>query len=161
MKSGQDRSTAGLHRVAALLKWWGFPGDGVNREIDAQLVGFGQFTSDLQQAYGDTCSREFEAGVSANERLAQSFHRLAHSRHAQELLATESEVLATLLDAAALQAEIWTELTARLREASVSMALAAAHDVRRQDHASRSTSLSHGKEQRTRRAPLVEREYAH
>ena len=132
MNARYDEVTTGVHRLNALLAWWGISDADGHSAIEARITRFVQLTSDLQQACLETRSRQLEAAVSTNDRLTHSFQDLAHCRLPHEVIAAESEILTTLLEAASLQLKAWIELTQKLQDSCVAMAREAASDFREQ-----------------------------
>jgi hypothetical protein len=132
MDAKDDALTAGVERLNALLGWWGVPIASGTEMTDSQMKRLQRFASDLQRAYGDAYSSQVAALFSSNERLVRSFQDLLRSRRPQEVLAAESEILATFLEGASLHAKRWAELTQKLQECSAALAREAAEDLRQQ-----------------------------
>lgn len=154
-----DDVTMGLHRLNALLSWWSVPNAGGHREIDAQISRFERFSSQLQQACGDTCSRQVDAAHAASDQLAHAFQDLARCRRTQEVIAAEAAILETLLEVASSQAKIWIELMQKLQQSYVTMARETTEDILRRAPATSPASLRADTERRAT-PPLAERAYA-
>jgi hypothetical protein len=103
-----------------------------NGALDRQMKRFQQFAADFQKKCGDAYSGEMDALFSSNERLSRSMQELLRCRRPPEVLAAESEILATLLEGASLQAKRWAELTQKLQECCAAVARDAAADLRQQ-----------------------------
>ncbi len=159
MSGAYDDVTMGLHRFNALMSWWSVPGAGGNQEIDAQISRFQRFSSRLQQACSDTCSRQMEAALSANDRVARAFQDLARCRRAEDVITAESAILATLFEVASRQAKTWIELTQKLQQSCVAMAREAAEDIGQHAPAPLATSLPVEAERQTAEPALPERSY--
>jgi hypothetical protein len=123
--------TTGIDRLNALTAWWGIPAAG-NGAVDRQMKRFQQFASDLQKTCADAYSGEMNALFSSNDHLGRSFQELLQCRRPQDVMAAESEILATLLEGATLQTRRWAELTQKLQECCAAMVREAAVDLRQQ-----------------------------
>lgn len=132
MDAKDNVMTTGVERLNALMAWWGVPAASGNGAMDGQVKRFQQFVSDLQKTSSDAYSGEMKALFSSNERLGRSFQELFQCRRPQEVLAAESEILASFLEGASLQARRWTELTQKLQECCAGMARDAAATLRQQ-----------------------------
>jgi hypothetical protein len=132
MDTKDNGLAAGVERLNALIAWWGIPPANGNGAIDRQMKRFQQFASDLQKTCADAYSSEMDSVLSSNGRLGRSFQELLQCRRPQEVLAAESEILATLLEGASLQAKRWTELTQRFQECCAAMARDTATELRQQ-----------------------------
>jgi hypothetical protein len=124
--------TAGVERLNALVAWWGVPAASGDGAMDRQMKRIQQFASDLQKTSSDAYSGEMNALFKSNDRLGRSFQELIRCRRPQEVLAAESEILASLLEGASLQAERWAELTQKLQECCAGMARDVAANLRQQ-----------------------------
>jgi hypothetical protein len=123
------RIMAGVDRLNGLLAWWGMAGSEGNLRFEGQIKRFQQFAADLQKAYGEAYRQQVEALSAANERLVRSLQGLLLSRKPDELMAAESEILATLLEGASLQAQTWAELGQRVQECCLALASEATAQV--------------------------------
>ena len=132
MNAKDDNIMMGLDRLNALFAWWGVPTAGGNGNIDGQMKRFQVFASDLQRTYGEAYSHQMEALFTANQRLVSSLQELARCRQPQDVIAAESDILATLLEGAALQAKTWAELTQKVQDCCAAMARETASEVRKQ-----------------------------
>ncbi len=124
--------TTGVERLNALIAWWGVPAANGNGAMDGQMKRFQQFVSDLQKTSSDAYSGEMKALFNSNDRLGRSVQELFQCRRPQEVLAVESDILASFLEGASLQARRWTELTQKLQECCADMARDAAANLREQ-----------------------------
>jgi hypothetical protein len=113
--AGYDGLTTGLHRVKALLSWWGVSDAGDDREIEAEIARFERFTAHLQQACRDTHGRQLATALSTKDGLACLVQDLARCQRTNDVMAVESAIVATLLDAAVAQAKMWTELAGEIQ----------------------------------------------
>lgn len=129
MKNGSI--TSGLDRMNAVLAWWGVPSANGSENIEGQVRRFQALASNLQKAYGEAYSQQLEALFATNARLARSFYEFLHCRQPQGVIAAESNVFATFLEGASLQAQTWGELTQKVRDCCATMAREAAEDVHR------------------------------
>ena len=132
MTGKDDNIAMGLDRLNALFAWWGVPTADGNGTIDRQMKRFQVFASDLQKTYGDAYSHEMEALLKSNERVVRSLQELVRCRQPQDVIAAESDILATLLEGAALQAKTWAELTQKVQDCCAAMARDAADEIRKQ-----------------------------
>jgi hypothetical protein len=122
----------GVERLNALIAWWGLPAVSGDGAMERQMKRFQQFASDLQKTSSDAYRGEMDALLSGNERLGRSVQELLRCRRPQEVLAAESEILASFLEGASLRARRWAELTQKLQECCDGMARDAATDLRQQ-----------------------------
>lgn len=157
MNTKDDVFTASQERLNALLGSWGAPIAGANGMMEGQMKRLQQFVSDAQKLCGDAYSGQIEAVLKGNDRLVRSFQDLLQSRQPQEVLAAESNILATFLEAASLNTKRWAELTQKLQECSAAMAREAADDLRQnaQEAAAETGSRdpeTHAVEQTTKRS---------
>ena len=113
--AGYDGLTTGLHRVNALLSWWGVSHAGDDREIESEIARFERFTAHLQQACRETHSRQLATALSTKAGLACLVQDLARCQRPNDVTAVESAIVATLLDAAVAQAKMWTELAGEIQ----------------------------------------------
>ena len=132
MDTKDNVMTTGVERMNALMALWGVPAASGNGAMDGQVKRFQQFVSDLQKTSSDAYSEEMKALFSSNERLGRSVQELFQCRRPQEVLAAESDILASFLEGASLQARRWTELTQKLQECCAGMARDAAANLRQQ-----------------------------
>lgn len=139
--------TNGVERLNALIAWWGFPAAGGDGAIDHQMKRLQQFASDMQKIYGDAYKDELDTLAGSNDRLGRSFQDLLQSRRPPELLAAESEILATLLEGASQRARRWSELTQKIQECCAGMARDAAADFRERAQGAASAKVNGAAEQ--------------
>lgn len=132
MDAKDNAMTTGVDRLNALMAWWGVPAASGNGAMDGQVKRFQQFVSDLQQTSSDAYNEEMKALFSSNDRLGRSIQELFQCRRPQEVLAAESEILASFLEGATLRARRWTELTQKIQECCAGMARDAATNLRQQ-----------------------------
>lgn len=132
MSSKDENITMGLDRLNALFAWWGVPAANGNGQIDGQMKRFQAFTSDLQKTYSEAYSRQMSALFAANERIAGSLQEFLRCRQPQDVIAAESNVLATIMEGASLQAKTWVELTQKVQDCCTAMAREAADEIRQQ-----------------------------
>lgn len=111
-----------LDRMSGLLTWWGVPDWMGNNTVETQMKRFQAVASDLQKSYGDACGRQMDVLLAANERLAHSLQQVCRSRHPQDIVAAESNILAIFLDGIERQAQIWMDLTQRVVEHCAALA---------------------------------------
>ena len=130
MTAKDDIGAMGLDRLNALFAWWGIPDAGENGNVDGQMKRFQAFTSDLQKVYGEAYNRQMEAMFTANERIAKSLQAFLHCREARDVIAAESNVLATILEGASLQSRTWVEVTQKIQDCCASMARESADAAR-------------------------------
>lgn len=154
-----DDVTMGIHRLNALLSWWSVPNADGHRDIDAQISRLERFSSQLQQACGDTCSRQVDAAHAASDQFAHAFQDLARCRGTQEVIAAEAAILETLIEVASSQAKIWIELMQKLQQSYVTMARETTEDILRRAPATPPASLRVDTERRAT-PPVAERAYA-
>lgn len=133
MTAKDDVGVMGLDRLSALFAWWGIPDKGGNGDIDGQMKRLQAFTSDLQKVYGEAYSRQMEAMFTANERIASSLRKFLHCRHPRDVIAAESNVLATILEGASLQSNAWVEVTKKIQDCCATMARESADAAREQE----------------------------
>ncbi len=157
METKHDEVSTGLHRVNALLTWWGVPDASWDREGETRIARFRQLTTDLQHACRETCSRQLEVALATSDRLAQSFQALARSRRPQQVVAMESDILATLLESASSHAKAWAELTQRLQDSCAAVAREAADELHRQ---AGKPSAAAETERRPQKRPVADQAYA-
>jgi hypothetical protein len=134
MDAKNDPFKTGMEQLNALMGMWGAPMASGKGMIDVPMKRLQQFASDVQKACGDAYSGQMQAVMSGNDRLARSFQDLLGSRQPREVLAAESEILATFLEGASLHAKRWAELTQKLQECCAAMARDAAEDLRQEAH---------------------------
>ena len=130
MSRKNDALTEGMERLTALLGWWG-AGTVGGTAIEEQMKRLHQFAAELQTASAAAYSGQMDAMLATNDRLARSFEDLVRSRRPQEVLAAESEIFATFLEAASQNSKRWAELTQTLQDCSAAIARKAAEDLRR------------------------------
>ena len=118
MNAKIDGVTSGLDRLNALLVWWGIPNANWSANIEGQMKRFQVFASNLQKVYGDAYCNQMEALFTANERLARSFQEFLRCRQPNEVIAAESNILATVLEGASLQARPGSISRRRFRTAA-------------------------------------------
>jgi hypothetical protein len=119
--AGYDGLANGLHRVNALLRWWGVSDAGDDREIEAQIARLERFTAHLLQASRETHARQLATALSTKDSLASLVQDLARCQRPNDVMAVESAIVATLLDAAVTQAKTWTELACDIQASSRAM----------------------------------------
>jgi hypothetical protein len=136
MDAKESSLTSGFERLNGLMAWWGVPAVNANGALDRQIKRLQQFAADFQKTCTDAYSGEMSAVLNSNERLGRSFLEFARCRQPSEALAAESEILATLLEGASLQAKRWAELAQKLQECCAAVARDAAADLRQQAEAS-------------------------
>ena len=134
-----DKTARREDRRNDLLAWWAMAADG-NSGIEGQARRLQLFTADLQKAYGNACSRHMEALFAANEQLVRSFQGLLRVQRPDELMAAESDILATLMEAASLQARTWIELGETVQDRCLAMAREAADEMCGRHQEERSTT---------------------
>lgn len=134
MNTKDSNITMGFDRLNALFAWWGVPSSNGNGNIETQMKRFQTFASDLQKTYGEAYSQHMQALFTVNERLAGSLQELMRCRQPQDVIAAESNILATLVEGASLQAKTWVELTQKVQDCCATMAHEAAAEVGRQAH---------------------------
>ena len=132
MNSKDENITTGLDRLNALFAWWGVPALNGNGQMDGQMKRFQAFTSDLQRTCSEAYSRQMNAILTANERIAGSLQEFLRCRQPHDVIAAESNVLATILEEASLQARTWADLTQKVQDCCAAMARETAEDVRKQ-----------------------------
>lgn len=159
MDARSDGLTIGLRRMNALLAWWGVSDAGGDGEIELKIARFEQMASELQRACRDTYNHQLEAALSTNDRLVCSFQEFARCRRPNEVMATESEILATLLEAASVQAKMWAELASKIQESCVTVARHASEDLRRKAAKPSATTPAETQD-RTEERRVAEQAYA-
>ena len=132
MSSKHQDTTSGLDRWDALFAWWGVPAATGNSQVDDQAKRFQAFASDLQMVYGEACTRQISSLLSANDRIARSLREFWRCQRPQDVLATESNVLATMFEEASLQARNWAELAQKVQGCCAAIAREAADENRQQ-----------------------------
>ena len=147
MNAKQDTLTAGTERLNGLQGWWGISMPGDSGTMTTQIKRLEQFAEDVQKTCGDAYSGEIGALFNSNDRAVRSFQELLRSRRPHEVLAAESEILATFLESASQQAKRWAELTQKLQECSAGMAHDAAANFRQQAQETNSAAGSGEPEQ--------------
>lgn len=123
--------TLELDRLNALLAWWGIP-NANSGSIEGQMKHFQILAFDLQSAYGDAYRHQIETMFTANERLARSLQGLLHCRKPHEIIAVESNILATILEGASLQARIWADLVQKAQDCCAALTRERAKEVQKQ-----------------------------
>ena len=131
MNAKDENITTAVDRLNALFAWWGVPAATGNGQIDGQMKRFRAFTYDLQRAYGEAYSHQLGALFSANERTARSLQEFLRCRQPQDVIAAESNVVATLLEEASQQTKTWIEVTQKVQDCCAAMAREAAADLRK------------------------------
>jgi hypothetical protein len=132
MRANEGNIAMGLDRLNALFAWWGVPNAKEEGGIEKQMKRFQTFASDLQKTCGDAYGQQMQAFRTANDRLAQSFQELMHCRQPQDVIAAESNILATILEGASLQARTWVELTQKVQDCCAAMAREGAAEAGKQ-----------------------------
>lgn len=122
MSAKDENMMFGLDRLSALFTWWGVPAATGNGSLDRQMKCCQAFASDLQKAYGDTCSRQMEAALAANDRISRSLQDFLRCRQPQDVIAAQSNVFATVLEEVSSQAKVWAELTQKVQDCCAAMA---------------------------------------
>lgn len=132
MSAKDENITTGFDRLNALFAWWGVPGANGNDQIVGQLKRFQALTSDLQKAYGEAYSDQMGTLLGANERIAGSLQEFLRCRQPLDVIAAQSNVLATILEEVSLQAKTWSDLTQKVQDCCSAMAGDAAGGIRKQ-----------------------------
>ena len=111
MTMDPDPIAVSLRRMNALLAWWGVPRicgmDGADREIRR----FQSFAADLQTLYGNAAGLQVSTLLATNEEIAHALCQLLQQRRPQDLLAAESKLVVSVLEAAALHAKTWVDVS--------------------------------------------------
>jgi hypothetical protein len=119
MSTTNETITMGLDRWNAMLAWWGVPAPNGNGRIEDQIKRLQAFTADLQRAYGDSYARQVTALLKANERIVGSLQQLLHCQQPQELVAAETDLMATMLEGASRQAAAWAEMMQKVQDCTL------------------------------------------
>ncbi len=135
-----------LNRLSALLNWWGVPRSNGVGEIEARIKRFYVVASNLQKIYDEAYRQQLETLRTANERLVESLRELLRCKQPRDVIAAESDMLATLLGGASRQAKTWAELNRKVGECCTEIAHASIGEVSREGQARgpSHTGRSHG-----------------
>jgi hypothetical protein len=121
--SAEDKNfKMGLDRVNALFKWWGVSDTNTNDKINNQMKRLHALISDLQKAHSEAYSRQLEALFTVSERVAGSAQEFVRCRQPEHVISVGSNVLATILEGASLQAKSWLDLTQKIQDCCAEMA---------------------------------------
>lgn len=130
MDAKNDPAAASAAPLNALLAFWGMLNAAGNGKADGQMKRFERFAKDVQKTCDDAQRSQIDSFLTSNDRLMHSFQALFSSRAPQEVVAAESDILATIFEGASLHAKNWLELTQNLEHCCATMARAAAEDLR-------------------------------
>lgn len=119
-----DEFASELDRVEALLKWWGAPGFGYDGFTQTHLKRFEAIMAELEKAAGEISARQEETLTQSKDLLMQSLPVFVGSHNLNEVLAAQSKILVSLLEAASAQAKTWVSFSDKIRNAQVSLAAA-------------------------------------
>ncbi|TSD82936.1 hypothetical protein FFK22_040405 [Mycobacterium sp. KBS0706] len=112
MATTQSITSMPLDRLNGLLACWGAPDVMAGTVIETRVKRFRAAAADLQKSYGDVCDGQTDVLIATN---AHSLQDACRSRHPRDVTA-ETAILAVVLDAIQLQAQIWTGLTYKILE---------------------------------------------
>jgi hypothetical protein len=126
MTTKSEAGTSMSDWLNPLPMWWRFSDVGGLDDVAGQMRRFQTFASDLQKACGDVYGEQMAIFVTGNGRLARLLERLPNCRQPNEVFAVQSDILATVLEGASLQAKTWIDLTQRMQECCATMTR---HDV--------------------------------
>ena len=130
----KNETPVGFDRVNAVFAWWGLSGADNTGKLDGQFKRFQAFTSDLQKAYGETCSAQMSTLLAANERVGRSLLEFVRCRRPQDVVAAESNVMAAILEETSLQTKTWLELSQKVQECCANMARESASEIRQREN---------------------------
>ena len=119
-----DEFASELDRVEALLKWWGAPGFGYDGFTQTHLKRFEAIMAELEKAAGEISARQEKTLTQSKDLLMQSLPVFVGSHNLNEVLAAQSKILVSLLEAASAQAKTWVSFSDKIRNAQVSLAAA-------------------------------------
>lgn len=105
MDATTDPIGASLKRMNALLAWWGVPKISGVDATTHEIRRFQDFAADLQRLYGDAAGLQVRTLLTTNEGITRALCQLLQQRRLQDLLAAESKLVASVLEAAALQSK--------------------------------------------------------
>ena len=80
------------------------------------------FATDLQKTYSEAYNQQIQAILTTNERLADSLQEFSHCRQSHDLVAAETNVLATLFEGVSLQAKTLFEQTQKIEDCYAAIA---------------------------------------
>ena len=110
-----DEFASELDRVEALLKWWGAPGFGYDGFTQTHLKRFEAIMAELEKAAGEISARQEETLTQSKDLLMQSLPVFVGSHNLNEVLAAQSKILVSLLEAASAQAKTWVSFSDKIR----------------------------------------------
>lgn len=130
MKAGDFGS--GLNRLNALLSWWGGPRSNKEGDIETHVMRLYVVASDLQKIYDEAYRQQIETLQTSNEKLIGSLQELLRCKQPRDVIAAQSDILATRLGGASRQAKTWAETTRRVSEYCTEIALSSIGEVSRE-----------------------------
>jgi hypothetical protein len=119
-----DEFASELDRVEALLKWWGAPGFGYDGFTQTHLKRFETIMAELEKAAGEIAAQQEEALTQSKDLLVQSLPAFVSGHDLNDVLAAQSKILVSLLEAASAQAKTWMSFSDKIRHAQLSLAQA-------------------------------------
>lgn len=114
MIADPDPIALSLRRTNALLAWWGLPGAAGAGAGGGELQRFRNFAADVQTLYGDAAGRQASALLATNDEIVEALRQLLQQRRSRDLLAAESRLVVSVLEAAAMHARTWIEVGSRV-----------------------------------------------
>lgn len=117
-----DEFASELDRVEALLRWWGAPGLGYDNFALTHLKRFESIVAELETAAAEISARQEKALTHSKDLLVQSLPIFVHSQDLNDVMAAQSKILVSLLEAASEQAKTWMNFTSKIRNAQLMLA---------------------------------------
>lgn len=144
MKGNPDPIAVGLRRMNALLAWWDVPKISNMDAADHEIRRFQDFAADLQTLYGDAAGLQVNALLVTNQEIAHALCQILQQRGPRDLLAAESKLVLSILEAAALHAKTWNDVSLQVnaRWGAFVKEVGAPPQARNSDAAGFDTSLS-------------------
>lgn len=130
MDAKTDAAAASTALLNTLLTFWGMSNAAGSGRVDGQMKRFEQFARDMQKTCDAAQRSQMDSLLTSNDRLMHSFQALFRSRAPQDVIAAESEILATVFEGASLQAKNWLELTQNIEHCCSRMARDTAEGLR-------------------------------
>ncbi|MDY0884783.1 phasin family protein [Dongia soli] len=110
---------------------WYRPGSAATDLLDAQMMRLQHFTQTMQEAYTDTYSRQMDVFNEAAGRMQKTVQEMMHCQGPADLLTTETQMAAVMLDAASQRTQNWMELGRKLQECCADLAQSSIEDLRK------------------------------
>jgi hypothetical protein len=112
-----------------LMAWWQVSNAAHLGRFETQLQGYRRFASDVQKVWSDACRDETVAFLASQKKMASTMQALAQCRRPQDLVAAQSDVIASLLDGASRQAKTWVEFAGKIHDCYAEMTREASEET--------------------------------